>query len=366
MNIQLARSARGLREVDPASWDALLAERGLRDIYFLRDYVEASCFIDTGQPAYLHVSGEKGDVVFACIVRDDPADVTTPYGYGGPVPLGPEAPVERFWQLYEAWCRERGVVTTFLRFHPLLGNQREARLHVERLGRTVVWRLDPTIHLGSAMDKHHRRVIRRAEREGLEAHIEERPGSLNEFVALYEHTMRRNRAADFYLFPAAYWRAVHGSLGRCLVRVDVRRGVELHASLLMFATWPWLHYHLGASSDEGRRIGASHLALFAVARWGQERGYERLHLGGGVAGREDSLFEFKRRFFPSGLAEAAIGKAVHDTARYRRLSGSDPAALNGYFPAYRDPTRRRQAASPVTLAAHVPGEPARWDREGTR
>jgi hypothetical protein len=359
MNIQRAGSARGIREVPPATWDALLAERGVRDVYFLRDYVEASCLIDTGQPTYLHASGKKGDVLFACIVRDDPTDVITPYGYGGPVALGPEAPVERFWQLYEVWCRERGVVTSFLRFHPLLGNQRDAPLHVERLGRTVAWRLDRTIDLRSAMDRYRRREIRMAEREGLETRIEERPASLDEFIALYEQTMRRKGAADFYLFPAAYWRALRGPLGRCLVRVEVRRGVELHASLLLFATWPWIHYHLSASSDEGRTTWATHLALFAAARWGQERGYERLHLGGGFGGREDSLFEFKRRFCPNGLAVSAIGKAVHDTVRYRKLSGSDPTALLSYFPAYRDPARRRQAASPQTGEAHVPGEPAR-------
>jgi serine/alanine adding enzyme len=343
MNAQRAGSTRGIREVTPATWDALLAERGLRDIYFLSDYVEASCIIDAGRPVYLHASGEKGDVVFACILRDAPPDVTTPYGYGGPVPLGSEPPVERFWQLYEAWCRERGVISSFLRFHPLLGNHTAARVHVEWLGRTVAWRLDPTLDLRSEMDQHHRRVIRKAEREGLETSIEERPASLNEFVVLYEKTMRRTGAPGFYLFPEAYWRALQGSLAHSLLRVDVRREADLYASLLMFATWPWLHYHLGASSDEGRTVGANHLALLAAARWGRERGYERLHLGGGRWGREDSLFEFKRRFSPDDLAESVIGKAVHDSVRYRQLSGLDPAALDGYFPAYRDPGRRQDA-----------------------
>jgi serine/alanine adding enzyme len=345
MNIRRAGSARGIREVTPATWDALLAERGLRDIYFLRNYVEASCLIEAGRPVYLHASGEKGDVVFACILRDEPPDVTTPYGYGGPVPLGSEPPVDRFWQLYEAWCRERGVISSFLRFHPLLGNHRAARVHVERPGHTVAWRLDPTLDLRSEMDKHHRRIIRKAEREGLETRIEERPTSLNEFVVLYEQTMRRNEAAGFYLFPEAYWRALQGPLANSLLRVDVRRGADLYASLLMFATWPWLHYHLGASSDKSRTVGANHLALLAAARWGQERGYERLHLGGGVWGREDSLFDFKRRFSPDDLAEYFIGKAVHDSVRYRQLSGLDRAALDGYFPAYRDPQRRQNAGT---------------------
>ena len=339
MSVQRAASAPGIREVTPAAWDALLAERGLRDVYFLRDYVEASCVIAAGRPAYLRASGKRGDVVFACIVRDEPPDVTTPYGYGGPVPLGPEPPLDRFWQLYETWCRERGFISTFLRFHPLLGNHRSARVHVESLGHTVAWCLDRRVDLRSAMDEHHRRVIRKAERHGLVSSVEERPTSLDEFVSLYEKTMLRNSAERFYLFPDAYWRALQARLAHCLLRVDVRRGSDLYASLLIFATRPWLHYHLGASSDEGRTVGASHMALLAAARWGQERGYERLHLGGGVSGREDSLFEFKRRFSPGNLALAVIGKAVHDPPRYQQLSGLERTPVNGYFPAYRDPQR---------------------------
>jgi serine/alanine adding enzyme len=210
---------------------------------------------------------------------------------------------------------------------------------VEPTGHTVAWRLDADLHLAAAMHKHHRRVVRKAERAGLEVCIEERPGSLDTFVALYEETMRRIDAARFYLFPPAYWEALLGSLGDRLVRVDVRRGQELHASVLLFATYPWLHYHLGGSSEEGRRLGANHLALLAAARWGQEADYEIFHLGGGVGGREDSLFEFKRRFSPANLAEAAIGKAVHDSERYRMLARANPIALAGYFPAYRNPTR---------------------------
>jgi serine/alanine adding enzyme len=123
------------------------------------------------------------------------------------------------------------------------------------------------------------------------------------------------------------------------VFVDVRRDMELAASVLCLAGSPWLHYHLGGASDEGRRLGASHLALLAAARWGQERGREALHLGGGVGGREDSLFEYKRRFAPGDLVTASVGKAVHDEEAYRRLAGVTEIAYDGYFPAYRDRAR---------------------------
>src|SRR5207248_7506732 len=118
-------TGQALAEVASADWDDLLAELGCADAYFLREYLEGAALLEPGRPTFLRLSGEGGDVLFACLVRDVAGgglDVTTPYGYGGPVAIGESPPVARFYELYEGWCRERGIVTTFIRFHPLLAN----------------------------------------------------------------------------------------------------------------------------------------------------------------------------------------------------------------------------------------------------
>lgn len=318
-------------EVAPADWNALLARVGLTDVYLTREYVESACLLEPGEPVLL----AHGDVVFPLILRsfDGRRDVVTPYGYGGPVAAEPEG-ASAFYDAYEAWCGDRGVVSTFVRFHSLYENERYSRFHVEPLGATVAWRLGGD-DLLERMHAHHRRLVRKAERAGLEATVRERAG-LDEFVALYEQTMRRLDADAFYLFSADYWESLR-SLPTLLV--EVRREDELLAAVLCFDSAPWLHYHLGAQSDEGRRLGGSQLALFAAATWGRERAYELLHLGGGVGGRRDSLFEFKQRFDPgAGEREFFVGKAIHDAGAYRELAGTD--GLDGFFPAYRDTSRR--------------------------
>ena len=334
-NIERAqRRNGGMREVDAEEWEALTADA---DVYFRRSYVDAAAIVDGDPPVFLHLPAE--DVAFTAILRDDPLDVTTPYGFGGPVPLGDPAGLERFWPAYDAWCRDRGVVASFVRFHPLLGNQRHATgIQVETVGHTVAWRLDPGRDLLATMDRHHRRLARRAEREGLEATVVRAPASVEAFVGLYEQTMKRNEASEFYFFPQSYWDAL-GRLGDMLLLVEVRRGDELAANALCLVGPSWLHYHLGGTSEDGRRLGASHLALLAAARWGQENGLEILHLGGGVGGRDDSLFDYKRRFAPDDLVDATFGKAVHDEEAYRRLSGVAEISFDGFFPAYRDRAR---------------------------
>jgi len=301
-----------VRELDPADWDALEL-----DAYYRRPYVEASALLDKGRPFLLEHDG----ALFAGIERDEPRDVVTPYGYGGPTADG-------FWDAYEEWARERGVVTTFVRFHPLYGNQRGAPIHVDELAPTVAWRLEPDRDLLAGLHFKHRNKVTKAENAG--ATVRQHEG-LGEFVPLYEDTMRRVHADDFYFFERAYWERL-GELP--LVRFDAEIDGEVVASALCLATPPWLHYHLSGTTDAGRTTGSSTLVLLEAARWAQANGYERFHLGGGLGGKEDSLHHFKARFDPEGLVPAAVGKAIHDEDAYRRLSGGE-ASFDGFFPAYR-------------------------------
>jgi GNAT acetyltransferase-like protein len=328
----------GLVEIDSLEWDGLLEKLGCADAYLLRLYVESACVLDPGRSVLLHLGDRCGDVVFPAIVREVPGgarDVTTPYGYGGPVATGPDPPTARFWSLYQAWCEENGVVTSFVRFHPLFANQRSAPggVHVEPLSSTVGWRLRVP-DLFDGMHEHHRRTCRKARRAGVAVTARESPAELSAFASLYQETIGRVGAREFYFFSPPYWEALT-RLGTRLVLFDAEVGGEVVASALCFATHPWLHFHLGATAERGRAVGAGNLVFYEAACWARDLGYERFHLGGGVGGRDDSLLMFKRRFDPGGLVECAVGKAVHDAAAYRRLAGRAADDIDGFFPAYR-------------------------------
>jgi serine/alanine adding enzyme len=314
-----------VREVPVAEWDALLADLGCADAYLLRAYVEASCVIEPGEPVLL----EHGGAVLACILREVPGggyDVVTPYGYGGPVGDG------AFNEAYEGWCRERGVVSTFVRFHPLYENYRAAP-HATYSNPTVGWRLEGDLLAG--MHGKHRNVVRKAQKAGVAVDVDAAPDNLVGFVTLYERTMARQEAAGYYFFPPEYWERLAALAGH-LVRFDALCEGEVVASALCLRGDRWLHYHLGATEDAARDLGASNLLLYTAAVWGQEQQLEEFHLGGGAGGRE-SLYAFKERFSPTGRREFWIGKLVHDEDAYRRLSGGAEIDLDGFFPAYRAP-----------------------------
>jgi len=318
-----------VREVPVAEWDGLLAQLGCADAYLLRAYVEASRVLDPGQPVLLEDDG----VVMACIVREinrTENDVMTPYGYGGPVGDGSH---DRFYELYEEWCRDRGIVSTFIRYHPLFENYRAAP-GASYSSPTVGWRLDGDLLAG--MHGKHRNVVRKAQKAGVAVDVTAAPDDLSTFGALYEQTMERQDAAGYYFFPPEYWErltALEGSL----IRFDALAEGEAVASALCLRGDRWLHYHLGATADSARDLGASNLLLYTAALWGQAQHLEEFHLGGGAGGTEDSLFAFKERFSPSSRREFWVGKAVHDENAYRRLSGGAGIDYDGFFPAYRAP-----------------------------
>jgi serine/alanine adding enzyme len=311
-----------VREVEPSAWD------GLRlDAYYRRTYVGSACILEPGEPVLLEHDGTVFAAIRRVLTGTVPVkDVITPYGYGGPA----GGDVAAFWPAYDEWAREEGIVTTFIRFHPLYANHRGAPSHLEELAPTIGWRLDGDLVAG--MHAKHRNALRKVQASAVEVVAAD---GLGGFVELYEETMRRAGAAGFYFFAPSYWEALERT--GMLVRFDAVAGGEVVASALCLASPPWLHYHLGAASEAGRKLGASALVLYEAAVWARERGYERFHLGGGVGGRRDSLHEFKRRFDPGGECEVAIGKLVHDADAYRALGG-DPTVLTGFFPAYRRET----------------------------
>ena len=210
----------------------MLRAAGLSDVYYSRGFVEASALLVDGAPVLLRLAGAGGDVFLACVVRERP---------------GRRRDAVRLRRAGRRAARAaaRGVPRR------LPGVVRAARGGVElrRLPpaaaatptrpppRAFAAARSPARSRGRSTGRPARRdapapPAARAARAagGQEAAVEPAPGDLDEFVGLYEQTMRRAGASPFYFFPR---RLLGGAAaGVRLVRVDVRRGGELLASVL--------------------------------------------------------------------------------------------------------------------------------------
>ncbi len=317
-----------IREVAAAEWDALLAGLGVDDAYLRRASVEASALLEPSEAVFLTDDQVALPVLLREIPDSDLRDVSAPYPCGGPV----GSAAGTFWDGYADWCRGRSVVSTFIRFHPLLANQRLAPpdATLERLADTAVWRLEGDLFAG--MHRSHRNKARKAQKAGIEVTVERAPASLDGFLELHDATMRRQGASDYYAFGPDYWAKLR-ELGDGFIRLDATLDGELVASEVCVGGGTWFHYHMGVTSDRGRELGAANLLVYETAAWGQANGFTELSLGSGLGGQEDSLWEFKQRFGTDLGRELWIGKLVNDADAYRRLAGTDET--DGFFPAYR-------------------------------
>lgn len=334
---------------DPA-WKAALA--GLEhDIYHLPGWTRASAVIDVGDPAAIFVEDGGSQVLIPIVVREVPddsghLDATSPYGYGSPTrsPDAPDAFVDEALQAATDHLRSRGVISWFIRLHPLLDP-----LWQPAIGTTVEHGETVSIDLRSPEEEYrkqlrgsHRREINRALREGVEVLHDTGLNDLGGFVDLYRLTMERVGAGSYYFFPDDYFREL-SSLGEHLqLWLASYEGVVIAGAMIgVVPQTGIMQYHLSAADPEHRSRFPTKLLLDRVRSWGAAEGLHRFHLGGGLGAEDDALLRFKGGFSPDRhhfrTLRIRVAPALYEDAC--SAQGQPAGDDNGFFPAYRIPPR---------------------------
>ena len=284
-------------------------------------------------------------------------DVTSVYGYAGPLAWGCSPGddfLERAWTAILGVWHEQGAVASFTRFHPLLENAALATgmrgpcdrpsdpAAVGAMGRTVSIDLtasEETIRAGYSESL--RRQIRNYRRAGQTTIDDVGWSDLPAFVRLYHETMTRNDADPYYYFDLEDFARLREGLGQHVHLLVTRIGDEVGAAGIFTEYDGLVQEHLMAANPAFASVSPYKVQLDDAAMWAKARGNRVLHLGGGRGAREDSLFEFKRRF-STRRHEFYTGRWVLDRTRYdslvldRRAAVGDRGSLSpDYFPAYR-------------------------------
>jgi serine/alanine adding enzyme len=329
---------------DDRRWDELVDAAPAADVYFRPGYCRAYEAAGHGRA----VAVVTGGALFPLLLRPLPFgeegfDAATPYGYGGALPLGGAGPVPgaEVRQLRD-WCVTAGVVSCLLRLHPLVGGPGQlseadsADVEIREHGPTTAVDLARLAdgRLGG-MSKGRKADLTIARRE-LEVSWNGED-ALERFRSVYDGTMQRVGAGEFYLFPAEYYRALADGLGdRLGVALAVLDGEPVGGALFLVGH-RFAHYHLSGTTDAGRELKAGTLLVHAGAEWSRGRGCELLHLGGGTGGA-DSLFAFKKSFggetYTYAFATLVADRDRYDALAARRAEEPEPPRPD-FFPAYR-------------------------------
>ena len=335
-----------LLAVDAPEWSLFLRATP-HDFYHLPAYA-ALCAKDApGDARALFVTDGRRRMLLPLILRSIPGsdhqDATSPYGYPGPLVSGTD---DREF-LSEAFIagittlRAQGIVSLFVRFHPLLNPSPPQRIgEVVLHGETVSIDLTlPRTTHWAQMRHNHRRDITKAVRGGLVARVDGGLERYGEFKRVYRDTMVRRAAEPQYFFGDEYFEGLRAALGERLHLCVAEKDDQVAAAVLFVETGGIVQYHLGGTDDAFVAVEPSKLIFDFACGWAKERGNRYLHLGGGVGGADDSLLHFKAGFSPLRHPFRTM-RIVIDDAEYRRLVKAhdpavDPEMLGGFFPSYR-------------------------------
>lgn len=258
----------------------------------------------------------------AAIPDRDGSDWQSAYGYGGPLANGlADDDLGAAWQEFDSIARERRIVAEFVRFHPLLRNERDYRGEVRADRQTVVLDLVAP-DLMARYSGRARTAIRKAERDGLGLRWETAADASAVFPEFYRKGMRQIGAGEFYLFGDEYFAAML-DMPSCRVLSVMHDDTRLAMGMFLFGP-EVAEYHLSAASTEGRRANATNLLLHGAAERAQREGLRSLYLGGGTTAAADNpLLWFKTSYAPAELT-FRIGWRIYDPTAYAEMRAKRP------------------------------------------
>ena len=335
-------------------WRQFLAN-AQHDFYHLPDYMEFAAKYEGGTPVAFLAKEQDAALLAPLLIRDLPTflgapndwcDAVTPYGYPTPllVPEGDATTLKRFLAAFQQSGRERGIITAFFRLHPLLPLPEKALLDNGTLvehGQTISIDLSlPLQEMWTQTSRNHRQNIRKLMRTGFQAELG-RWEYLEDFVAIYQQTMERCEAEEFFFFSDSYFTDLRTVLGENLqICTVISRQKELAAGGLFSVVGGLVQAHLAGTANKYLHYAPAKLMFDYARRWAKETGNTVMHLGGGVGCNDDSLFRFKTGF-SNWTTDFYTFRMILDQDKYTTLNNRWQEQCAGheegtdYFPTYR-------------------------------
>lgn len=313
-----------------SNWNQYLNEFKLegKDIYFTSDYYKlyesngdgvGKCFVYKDDNGNLVLYAFMLNEIKGYDLKNKYYDIETAYGYGGPITnCLDERFIDDFENCFIDYCKKNNIVAEFIRFHPLIKNENIFKNDIEILHNRVTVTLDLTKGIDKIWSEDikskNRNMIRKAERNGL---FVEKSLDFEVFKDIYRATMDKVDADSYYYFNDDYYNEIKENNDYILF--NVKKENQVIAAAIFMGYGNYFHYHLAGSLKEYLKFAPNNLLLWEAIKYANEKGYKRMHFGGGLTDNlEDNLFKFKSSFSKE-YADFYIGKRIHNKEIYYYL-----------------------------------------------
>jgi len=281
-------------------------------------------------------------------------DLTSAYGYPGPLYRGPASGFTALWHGMTAELTKMGYVSLFSRCSPFFQVAEEVENAGFILcGRVVAIDLQvPEEAQRSFYRQNMRHDIKHAIRRGVEC-VQGGMADVDAFLSLYWKTMDRVGADRAYYFTKAYVISLLNATDfDCRIYFCKLHGAPIAAGLFIFGNGI-VHYHLSGYNSHAAALGGSKVLIDSVRQVAAKEGYSLFNLGGGVGGKQDKLYHFKRGFSKKEY-DFYLVKCILNHDLYKAISArlmETEKIPDGFFPAYRSPAYRLPAFRPSGFAS---------------
>jgi len=272
-------------------------------------------------------------------------DLTTPYGYGGPIIEEindidkKNKLIKNYENKFNEYAQKQNIVSEFVRFHPVISNARNFKnvYDISFNRKTVGTNLKYDNPFQTEFSKSTRKRIRKILRnEHISYEIIDRPKTLDDFMEIYYSTMDRNDATDNYYFPKDYFNNMLENIGDFLITAKVYYDETVIGMGVYFKYDKFLHAHLSGTLSEYLDYSPAYILKYILMEYGKENNYEVIHYGGGkTSSEEDSLYKFKDKFGKNTKFDFYLGKKIWNKNIYNELSQKTENYNSEFFPAYR-------------------------------
>jgi len=324
-------------------WNAIVRSMSQYDFYHLAEYHQLE---HSGQALLLCFASKKTSLALPVVLRPvngtEYNDLTSVYGYAGPLSNQEnpdEQAIKEFHKELLHFFDIHKIVSVFARLHPLFHNQ---KFLLSGLG--YIMDTNQTIGIDLTLPEREQKRqyahsvknhINRLKRKNiLVKHVQTRE-AIDLFIEIYRENMKRVNASEMYFFPNNYFYRFLEELPSSLFLAYC--GEKAISGSLFTTCNGIVQPHLSATRNEYLRWSPLKLVWDCIRLDAIEKKERWLHLGGGVSGMDDSLFQFKAQFSDLRFS-FKTWRYIHNEEAYARLvfeKYANQVPQSSFFPLYR-------------------------------
>ena len=232
-------------------------------------------------------------------------DLVSSWYYGGPIfnindKDEQKMLYSRFLKEFHNYCVQNKIINEFQRLNPILKNHEvysdDLCLYFDR---NIVY-VDLTKDyekIYCEYEKKARKNINRAVQNELKIVKSESEEDIKNFIRIYQRSMDRKGARDFYYFNNIFFNKLFLKLkGKAVLFSVIYKNKTICSSIELGGNMI-LHDYLRGSESDNLLLRPNDVLIDEVIKWAKSVGYKYFVMGGGATNsEEDGIFKFKKSF----------------------------------------------------------------------